>query len=189
VRVFSDTFTLAAEPQAIVARLIETEDHFAHIREAQPALAVLFSQRELRLHGARANAIIGMPKVQGPYRDLFEFMLASLAAPLLAWEEIELLVLVDAAIWQSLDAERRERLLFHELSHVVAKEDEFGVIRRNKDTGKPLLKLVPHDVEAFHTEIIKYGPDVCDLETACEAIVEGAAHAKRRRFKVVSKAS
>jgi len=189
VQHFQDSFSLAEEPQRIARRLIAEDPQFPHLKEADPLLAVLFSQMEVRLHGARAAAIVALPKVQGTFRNLFEFLVAAFVAPLCGWHDPDFIIVVDAAIWQSLDAERRERLIFHELCHVVAKEDEFGVMRRDKESGKPLLKLVPHDVEVFHAEIIKYGPEVCELETACEAIVEGAAQAKRRRFKVIGKAS
>jgi hypothetical protein len=93
-------------------------------------------------------------------------------------------VLVDESIWSGLDAERQERLIFHELSHLQPQEDEFGVIRRSKVTGKPLLRVVPHDVEIFHTEVERYGPEVVAIETLCEAIVIGAKAAKRRQARV-----
>jgi hypothetical protein len=93
------------------------------------------------------------------------------------------IVVVDASHWRSLDAERRERLMFHELSHLVAREDEFGVVRRNPQTGKPLLKLVPHDVEVFISEVARYGIETVGCEAIAPAIVEGEARKRRRTLK------
>jgi hypothetical protein len=127
-------------------------------------------------------AIVGVPRAQGPFSRLFDWMVAQLCASVCEWEEPDFLILVDAAIWPSLDPMRKERLMFHELCHVVARENEYGVPRLDAE-GRPMLRLVPHDVEAFEDEITTYGIEVCGLESACVAIAEGAALDRRRRQK------
>lgn len=179
-----DTFSLAVEPLRLAARLVSACDEFLHLSHAR--IPILFSQRTLSLHGAPCAAFIGIPKVQGPFRVLFEWCVAGLVAPVLDGEDPDFLILVDIAIWESLDAERRERLVYHELKHVVVREDEYGVPRLNKETGDPMLKLVPHDIEAFDDEIRRYGPDIVGIETTCEAIVQGFDAAQRRNRKRVA---
>lgn len=184
MRHFEDSFSLAPEPQRIAARLIEQCEEFTHVREAAPRIATLFSQRALYLHGGQRAAVIIAPRWQGPLGMFAAFLVAQACAPVLDWEDPDFVVMFDAAVWSALDEERRERLVFHELSHVVVVEDEFGVPRRNRETGKPLIKLGPHDCEIFDSELRRYGPEVVGIETTLQAIVEGAALAKRRKLRV-----
>lgn len=186
---FEDSFALASEPQAIAARLTADCEELQHVKEAAPRIAVFFSQRALFLHGGQKAAVIIAPRWQGPLGLMAGFLLAQACAPLLEWEDPDFVILVDAAVWSSLDAERRERLMFHELSHVVWVEDEFGVGKRNRETGRPIIKLGPHDCEIFDSELRRYGPEVVGIETTLQAIVEGAAEARRRRFTVVQKSA
>jgi hypothetical protein len=177
---------LAHEPQAVLARLVEHCDELAHIKEAQPLLPVLFSQRALIVHGAQAAAFIMQPRWQGPFANVSAFLVAMFVAPVpgLDGEDPDYIIVVDQPVWSVLDAEHRDRLMFHELMHLHVREDEYGVARRNPETGKPLLKLVPHDCEVFHAELERYGPDVCGIEETLASIVEGAARAKRRALKI-----
>lgn len=177
---FPDSVSLAPAPQAILHRLIASVDAFHHLNEAQPRIPVLLSQRALFLHGGRKAAVIIQPRWQGPLGQVAEFLVAKLVEPLLEGHDPDYVVIVDVAIWSMLDAERRERLIYHELCHLQVIEDEYGVAKRGK-CGQPLLKLVPHDVEVFHAEIIRYGPEVVGIEEACEAIAEGFQAAERRK--------
>lgn len=173
---FADSFKLADAPQVIAARLVADEPEFAHLGLAR--LACVFSERELWLHGGQKAALIAAPGyVQGPIRHLLTWLVVGMVAPLFAWEEPDFLILVDRAIWDSLDDVRRERLIYHELSHVQAKETEFGTPKLGQD-GRPMLKLVPHDSEIFHAELVRYGLEVCGQEDLALAIVEGE---RRRR--------
>jgi hypothetical protein len=172
-----DSFRLAPEPQAIAARLVLSCDDLAHLQGV--SLAVLFSERELHLHGGVKAAIIALPTVQGPLRHLFSFLVAGLCADLHDWHDPDYLVLVDRALWSTLDPERRERLVYHELCHVQMREDEYGVPKLDAE-GKPFLKLVPHDCEVFDRELERYGPVVVGIEATCDAIVRGAKAATER---------
>lgn len=128
-------------------------------------------------------AFIGQPRVQGPLGALFTWMLAGACAKVLEWDEPDFVIVIDAALWPDLDAVGQERLMYHELRHVAAVENEFGVPRLDHE-GRPLLKLVPHDAEFFHDEVEKYGVQVCGLEDAAIAIAEGEANQRRRKFRV-----
>jgi hypothetical protein len=43
-----------------------------------------------------------------------------------------------------------------------------------------MLRLVPHDIEAFEDEVTTYGVEVCELEDACIAIAEGVRVDRRK---------
>jgi hypothetical protein len=185
VQHLDDSVTLAAEPQAIAARLTATCEDFTHLQEAEPLLLFVFSERAIPFRGGLAAAVICEPRWQGPLGLLAEFLVAQLGeAQFGAALDPDYVVVVDASNWRGLDAERRERLVYHELSHLVAREDEFGVVRRHKDTGKPLLKLVHHDYEAFDAEIRRYGLETVGIEAIAHAIVDGEARKKRRRLRL-----
>lgn len=178
VQRFDDAFALAPAPQAVLERLIADVDGFVHILSAKPRIAAVFSEQAVMLRGATCAACIGGgPIVQGPARNLVYWAIALFLKPLFEGEDPDFLVLIDRPVWDGLDAERQERLMFHELSHIQAKEDEYGCPVLDRD-GRPVLKVVPHDVEVFHAEIERYGVDVCNLEDAAVAIAEGE---RRRR--------
>lgn len=140
----------------------------------------MLSQPAVTLRGSACNALVGVPSTQGAFARLFIWMVAGLAAPVCEWEEPDFLILLDAAIWPSLDVVRKERLMFHELCHVVARENEYGVPRLDAE-GRPMLRLVPHDAEFFHDEVARYGPEICSLEDTCIAIAEGARAERRSK--------
>ncbi len=178
-----DSFRLADEPQAVAARLIATEDDFAHLGLAR--IACVFSERALFLHGGPCHALIAVPTyMQGPLRHLVGFLIGQFCRPLFEGEDPDFVILIDRAVWDSLDAVRRERLMFHELCHVAAKEhEETGVPKLGQD-GRPILKLRPHDAEKFYAEIEKYGAAVTDAEDLAVAIAEGEARQRRSRLKL-----
>lgn len=184
---FLDTIALAEEPQALAARVLETCEELAHVADAAPRILYLASQRVLWLHGGQKAAVIVQPRWQGPLGMVAEVLIAHLAAGQFeASLDPDYVVIVDAAVWSSLDDIGRERLMFHELSHLQQPEDEFGVPRIHKETGRPLLKLMPHDVELFESEVRRYGVEVCNADGFVRAVVDGEANLKRKGFRVVA---
>jgi hypothetical protein len=177
VQQFADTYALATEPQAIAAALIKVLPEFAHLELAR--IAFVFSERALVLRGTPARAVIQQPAVQGFLRPLFEWFVANLTEPLFGREEPDFLVLVDRALWSGDVEIRREHLVYHELCHIKAVETEFGVPKLGED-GRPRLRLVSHDNETFHSEIRRYGVEVCDLGDHILAIVDGEKAARER---------
>jgi hypothetical protein len=176
VEQFPDSFALAEGPQAGVALLITRLPEFAHLAHAR--IVCIFSERQLFLHGGPCAAFITTgTHTMGPCRHLVDWLLAGFVAPVLNQEDADFLILIDRPLWDGLDAERRERLLYHELCHVHAKEDEFGSPKVGND-GRIQLKLVPHDAEVFNAELERYGPVVCDFDQTLAAAVEG--HRRRR---------
>lgn len=165
----------------LCAHLIRTRDVFSHL--AQMRYVCMFSERTVMLRGWPCNAFICDPKVQGALGPLFQWMLATAVSRVLEMDEPEYLVMIDAAIWPGLDALEQERLMFHELRHLRARENEYGVPKLDPE-GRPMLRLVPHDIEVFEDEVAYYGPTICGIQDALPAIAEGLAVEKRSRLKI-----
>jgi len=175
-----DSFALAPDAQALLTRLVTTCDEFAHLGEAR--LLCVASQRTPVLHGAPCAALIGLTTVHGgPFRHLYAFLVAQLSAPVFEGDEPDFCVLIDAALWGAMDPEEQERLVYHELCHVIAKEHPETGAPMFSDDGRPALKLRPHDFEFFDQEVRRYGPMVCGLDAAAVAIAEGHRDAVARR--------
>ena len=188
-------YTVDAPAAAIAARLIGTLDDFNHLALAQPAILYVRSVPPLHVHGARANACIGPARVQaaGSLSGLWAWLVASWVGdlgPLTAGttgdltDGIAFLCFFDAGVWDDLEVLGRERLVYHELSHLKQKTDRDGLPRLDNE-GRPVLALVPHDYEFFDAEVRRYGPALCDLEPAAEAIAQGR---KSRRPQTLRRA-
>lgn len=186
LEIFRDSFALADEAQAICRRLIAEKPHFQHLVDAR--IVCIASQMTVRLHGAEAYAVIGpLPRVQGPMAQCLRWLLDGFVRPVAGEDGADFLVLIDAARWSGLDDIRRERLMFHELKHLVAVEDENGIPKLDDD-GRVRLKTVPHDYEFFDDELREYGPVVCDLDALPGAIVAGFEVERRRHRKGLKRA-
>lgn len=61
----------------------------------------------------------------------------------------------------------------HELCHCAQMLDEEGCPRVNEETGKPLFRLVGHDVEEFVTVVERYGAKAARVEALVEAANNG----------------
>jgi hypothetical protein len=173
-----DSYRYAADAQEILARLVLERPEFGHLTQAR-VLCVL-SERQPMLHGNPCIAHIGAPSVQGPYSWLFDWLLERFLADPLENQTLDYLVLIDAALWPTFDDVQRERLIYHELCHLQPKEDTHGRGIRLGNDGRPLLKVVPHDIEAFDEEIRRYGPRVVGIEDTCVAIADGLAAERAR---------
>lgn len=176
---FPDSFRLADAPQATVRLLVSRLPEFQHLTAAR--IACVFSERALFLHGGQKAAIIATgAHTQGPCRHFVEFMVAQFVAPVCEGEDPDFLILVDRAVFDALDPERRERLMYHELCHIHQAETDEGAPKFSREDGRPILKLVPHDTEVFDAEIERYGVEVVGIEHTAIAIAEGE---RRRRLR------
>lgn len=173
------TYTLAADPQGRAAVLIRTLPEFGHVLHGR--IAWLFSQLPLHLRGQAAAAFIAVPTCQGPMRDFFVWALESLAAPLGFVEPLDFVVFVDVAMYARWPTDtHRERLVYHELCHVVQKTNSYGAPVFD-NLGRPRLKLRGHDTEVFDAEVARYGEAVCGLERHVAALKASRKRRGRRR--------
>lgn len=174
-------FSLAAQPQALVTRLIRELGDFTHLREAR--IVCVRSEPALMLKGQKVNAFIGRVRCSGTSGPLLSYLLWAFCADVCGAEEPEFLIVFDGAIWDGLDDEHRERLVFHELSHLVQQLDEDDCPKEDKD-GRPVLAVVFHDYEFFDAEVRRYGPETCALVGAAVAIADGHRAAGARELKL-----
>jgi hypothetical protein len=181
MNIFADTYRLALIPQALAGKLIADADvPFRHLSRAK--VVCVFSERALMLTGLARPAIVYPPTCQGGSapKNFYEWALAMLAAPLFNGELPDFVIYFDRAIWDGLDDVRRERLVFHELKHIQQKTDDYGSPKFHRDTGEPILTLVPHDTELFDDELLRYGVEVCGAGHTAIAIAEGEAALRAR---------
>lgn len=175
---FADSFAALPEADALAARLIRSVPHFAHLSEAR--LLFVGSQRAPVLHGHTCQACVVKPYVQGPLRWMFDWMLAGFGRERFDWEDPDYVVLVDAALFTSYDAQHREWLIYHELRHIEQRNDENGIPKFTKEDGRPMWRLVPHDAEFFFDEVERYGPEVTGQVEATIALATGHRDAQVR---------
>lgn len=180
MRQFADSFARLPAAEAIAARLIGAVPMFAHLREAR--ILMVASQRAPVLHGHPCQAFVAAPRVQGPFKWFFDWMLAGFAAERFEWEEPDFVILFDAALWAGFDDEHQEHLVYHELRHIEQRtEAETGIPKFSKDDGRPMWRLVPHDAEFFFDEVERYGPEVTGHVEATVALASGAKAAAQRQ--------
>lgn len=199
----ADSHTRLDEAERIAQFLVAVgqSDELEHIRQAR--IWYLVSERTVMFRGAAAAAYICIPRVQGFMAPIVEDLLAQ-AAPF-DGEDPDFIVRVDRANWDALSYSEpaqafwharhkpaddtvtwtigRERLIFHELKHIVQRLDKDGAPRISDEDGRPVLALQPHDAEFFHAELESYGPTVCGAVDTALAIAEGGRQeqAARRR--------
>lgn len=193
----ADSFTLLPEAATIAQWLIhvdprlnpKTSQRYFDLAK-QARIAYLLQQPQLRLKGEPAAAVIATVPVQGMHRLLWQFLLATFAAP----DRVapDFVVYVDAVAWEicGRDEEvgdsgcsiQRERLVFHELLHLRQLETADGEPRYHED-GREMLALRRHTYETFSEEIIEYGPRTSGVEQIGPDYVIGAKAETARQRK------
>lgn len=88
---------------------------------------------------------------QGGFKDLFTMMLERMLGTVPQY-----VVVMDLEFWSAATDTQREALTWHELAHVQHAVDQYGAQRYDRD-GNPVYELVSHDIEAFQSEVVRYG--------------------------------
>jgi hypothetical protein len=172
-------FALAPSAATIAARLVETVPEFAHL--ADQRVLWVASSRTPMLRGSECAAFIATASVQGALHWFIDWLIALFGAEPLEGASPDYLVILDGTLWPALDASAQERLVFHELCHVVALVDSNGLVRRSPFDNRVLTKLAPHDFELFDAELRRYGTVVCGADGLVSAIRDGDIAARRRK--------
>ena len=74
----------------------------------------------------------------------------------------DFLITLDAEFCRECSDMQFLALIDHELYHIGHATDNFGELAFNRDTGRPKLRLVSHDVEEFHGITRRYGANIFD---------------------------
>lgn len=175
--VFAPALDLEAWAQAEILapdRPLSNYDH-AHLREGDARIAFLWTTERDQSRGVRVlgTAQTGEPtgKAWSAGRQRQQLREWFGAVP-------DFLVTLDA--WHArdaLDEGRPENLLVvleHELYHCAQDTTVDGDPRFNRD-GEPVWGIRPHDIEAFHGEALRYGPDA---RPALAAFAEALDHVR-----------
>jgi len=150
----------AAHPAIIAARLMNDPEH-VHLRENEIRIEYLFRAMPKLKGGKAVLGSVHQPTCQGEMRPVFEWLLARLFGYL-----PDFVIILDQGFWESVPAQTKDALIFHELCHVKQDLDQYGVPKFNKQTGRAVYRLVGHDIEEFRAVVERYGawsPDVADF--------------------------
>lgn len=157
MRHFPDSFTLFEDAQRIVNRLVVECGEFGHLQQAR--IPCLLSQRALVERGrAVPVAVLHGACYEGANsatRQLNAWLRAMFLRSVCDDEDPDFLILVDAALWPA-EAIQREHLIFHALAHLEQRTDQYGAPKFGDD-GRPMLRMRPHDIERFESELARYG--------------------------------
>lgn len=157
----------SGHPATIAERVMQLPEHAA-LKEHEVSFGWLVrgtpKEKGGKVELGSVHAVKSM--FQGQFKDLglqlLERMLGYLP---------EYLVIVDGAWWAQASDDERCALIFHELCHVRHAVDQYGAERFDRD-GKPVFRIVEHDVAAFNAEVVRYGawtPDIAEFLAAGRA--------------------
>jgi Putative phage metallopeptidase len=182
MRYFPDSFQPAPDALRLAVALIRSTPGFRHLSRLR--LGTISSQRALITQGVNVPAmLLPVAQVTGKAieRQVLEWAIAQLLTPQLEGSLPDFVLWTDAALWSAASAIDRERIVFHELSHLEQKHDAYNVPQFTRD-GRPDLRLRPHDAELFYAELVKYGPAVPAFADTALAIAESAKQLKPRKL-------
>lgn len=148
-----------AHPADIAARLMRDPVHL-HLAENDVEFGWLLRADTKDKGGGKVelgSVHVVKSMFQGAFKDLGLQLLADMLGTL-----PQFLVVLDAQWWAQAAQQDREALVWHELCHVRQSLDKFGAPRFDRD-GLPVFGLVPHDVEAFESEVVRYGAWKSDI--------------------------
>lgn len=154
---FADTFALFPEGQRHAMTLIEACGEFGHLSSAR--IPVVLSQRTLVQAGrACPVAVLHGATYEGSNsatRNLNAWLRAEFFRPLLDGHDPDFIIMCDVALWPEALLSQ-EHLIYHALSHVEQRTDQYGAPKFGDD-GRPMLRMRPHDIERFAGELERYG--------------------------------
>lgn len=165
-----DPYTLpdnASHPATIAARVMQHPEH-QHLADNDITIGWLMRTTPKVKAGKTVLGSIHDTKTmaQGGFKDLFTMMLERLLGTVPQY-----VVVLDAEFWGSASVTQREALVWHELAHCRHATDQYDAPKYDRD-GNPVYALVSHDIEAFRSEVERFGawtPDIADFMRAAGA--------------------
>jgi hypothetical protein len=162
-----DPYTLPdndAHPADIAGRVMQHAEH-RHLAENEVAIGWLMRTTPKVKGGKTTLGSIHDTKTmaQGGFKDLFAMLLERLLGTVPQY-----LVVLDLEFWNAATDTQREALVWHELAHCRQATDMYDAPKYDKD-GNPVYALVSHDIEAFRSEVTRFGawtPDIAEFIAA-----------------------
>lgn len=154
-----------AHPADIAARLVNAPP-LQHLRDNDIAFGWL-----MRVEPKHKGNKVELGSVhdvdtmfQGGFKDLGLQLLAGMLGDL-----PQFLVVLNREWWAEATPRDREALVWHELKHVQQAIDRWGAPKFDRE-GRPVFKVVGHDIEAFNDEVERYGAWRPDIERFARAV-------------------
>lgn len=144
-------------PWPLFARLLETHeelDELKNMLESEIRLAFLFRHGDWGRNGRTTLGVcICQPSTQGELRPLF----VQLLEDALGFYP-DFLIILNGEWWADATEQQRSILIFHEALHAGHATDKYGAPRYDRETGRPVPCIRPHDIEEFGAVVRRYGP-------------------------------
>jgi hypothetical protein len=153
----------AWHPAVIADRVLRMPEH-AHLREGEATIDWLMRRTEKRRGGRWVLGTAYQPQVKGDLSEVFDWLVARLFG-----RTPDFLIVLDEGYWLQAGPREREILVFHELSHCVQKEDQYGSPKFDKE-GRPVWGLRGHDVEEFISVAARYGAWTDEIRQFVDAV-------------------
>lgn len=166
-------------PLGVFGRILETHEEMAPLKELledfECRLAILTKEGELKLRGQLVAGLAALPDAQGAMKPLFAWMLTEILD-----YEPDWLIIISKDWWDEASDLHREALVFHEAMHCGQQRDKHGEARFDM-LGQPVVGILPHDVEEFHSVVRRYGAWTPDLVEFQEALTLGERSRQKGR--------
>jgi len=135
-----------------------------HLRQA--SIGVLWTNQPYRRRG---RPVAGMAEQAGNVGGMSRWKSGRITLQLERWfgHVPDFLITLDAIQAQSMPDLVFCALVDHELCHCGQRLDEFGMLKFDRDTGKPLFTIRGHDVEEFVSVVERFG-----IEAAGDSAVD-----------------
>lgn len=144
---------------ATIAERIKKNPVHAHLAENEITFGWLMRTEPKVKAGKTVLGSIHDTKTmaQGGFKDLFAMLLGRLLGDL-----PDYIVVLDLEFWKAANETQREAVVWHELAHCQHALDQYGAPRFDRD-GMPVYALVAHDIEAFRSEVERFGAWTSDI--------------------------
>ena len=144
-----------AYAKAIVSHFREDFDHLEELQ-----VVCFLDSEEIIVKRRKKAACVIIPNVTGQLSKVFSWSMFQLFG-----FEPEIVIICDAEAWSTSGGLRKTALIYHELAHVVQKENRnSGLPMFDKQTGRPVYELQDHDVEEFYDVAAKFGDALGGIE-------------------------
>lgn len=145
---------------------LENPEH-AHLQHA--AIGALWTNVANTKRGRR---VIGMAEPGAPQGAMGKWSRARAEFQVIQWfgQVPDFIITLDAQWWAEASDAEACALIEHELYHCAQDRDEFGALRFNRQTGRPVFAMRGHDIEEFVGVVRRYGA----VGTGVQALVNAA---------------
>jgi len=153
----------------IVDKVLRMPEH-RHLVENEARIEWLMRNEPKVKAGRYVAGTAYKPKVNGELSGMFDWLLGAYFG-----EFPDFLIVLDREYWLQATALQREILVFHELSHCIQAEDQYGAPKFDRD-GNPVFAILGHDIEEFNSVVSRYGKHSDDVRSFIEAAEAGELH-------------